>query len=58
MVKEKLIQSAKSKVYTDFSTGVAIAWFTGAVVAPFFSQSFNLDNFPSLIIGFIISLTF
>ena len=36
---------ARAKVLSDFLTGLAIAWFSGGIIAPFISKSFNSDSF-------------
>lgn len=39
---------ARAKVLSDFLTGLAIAWFSGGIIAPFVSESFTAN---SLILG-------
>lgn len=45
----------RNKVYSDFLTGTAIAWFSGGVIAPFLSKFFTNDNFILGIYSIIVA---
>lgn len=49
---------AQAKVYSDFLTGLAIAWFSAGIIAPFISKKFSSDDLIlglySLLITFVL----
>lgn len=54
--------SKEAKIYSEFFTNLAVAWFTAGVIAPFFAKPFGIleTAFFSLIgvLGALISLRF
>lgn len=36
---------AQAKVMSDFLTGIAVAWFSGGIIAPYISESFTFSSF-------------
>ncbi len=48
----------QTKVLSDFFNTIAVAWFTGGVVAPFFTKTSSSEKSLFLIIGLTFSYVF
>jgi len=41
------------KIYIDFFTSLAVAWFAGGVIAPIFAPELGLNKIPLMTIGIL-----
>lgn len=48
----------RGKIYTDYLTNLAVAWFAGGVIAPILSLSFSLKSLFTGIFAIVASLAF
>ncbi len=51
--------SGEAKVYSEFLTNLAVAWFSAGIIAPFFTPAIGIFRFsgsPLAIIACLISL--
>lgn len=52
------INNIKSKVYSEFFIGSAIAWFSIAVISSVLDLKFDIANFVKIAVGLLETLLF
>ena len=52
----KKIRTSKAKVYSDFLTGTAIAWFSAGVITPLFTKRFEIIDLIFAVIGILVAM--
>lgn len=61
-MNSKTISVIEAKIYSEFYTNLAVAWFAGGVITPTFTKTFTLEDrvlfIISGILGAFISLKF
>lgn len=54
----RILTRGEYNVLSDFFNNISVAWFTGGIVAPFFSKTFAVEKMLFLISGFGLSYLF
>ena len=52
----KKIRKSKAKVYSDFLTGTAIAWFSAGIITPLFTKRFEIIDLIFAVIGILVAM--
>lgn len=52
----KKIRIAKAKVYSEFLTGTAIAWFSAGIITPLFTKRFEIIDLIFAVIGIFVAV--
>ncbi|MDP3917590.1 MAG: hypothetical protein Q8Q30_00225 [Candidatus Woesebacteria bacterium] len=56
MGKVNINKTTEAKVYSDFLTGTAIAWFSGGIITPIFTKRFEISDLILALTGILVAV--